>query len=160
MKLMIVSSAVSIVSVVVETITFTMKSKVFMKKWLYTLLAVALLVSCNSNRDNQALYDEVMNVHDEVMPKMDDIYKLKEQLKQKIADAPGMAEEKRKEIESVIARLDSAGDGMMIWMRNFNPLPDSLGEEKAFQYLQNEKQKIVKVKEDMLRAIDKAKELE
>jgi hypothetical protein len=28
---------------------------------------------------NQALYDEVTKVHDEVMPKMDDIYKMKEE---------------------------------------------------------------------------------
>ena len=47
---------------------------------------------------NQALYDEVMKVHDEVMPKMNDIYKKKEELKNKIAATPDLAEEKRKEI--------------------------------------------------------------
>ena len=38
---------------------------------------------------NQGLYDEVMKVHDEVMPKMDDIYKLKEQLKKQLEATPG-----------------------------------------------------------------------
>lgn len=105
---------------------------------------------------NQALYDEVMKVHDEVMPKMDDIYKMKEELKNRIANTPEMAEEKKKEIEATISKLDSASEGMMIWMRNFNPLPDSLGEEPAKEYLENEMEKVKKVKEDVLEALEKA----
>ncbi len=105
---------------------------------------------------NQALYDEVMKVHDEVMPKMDDIYKLKGQLKERIDNTPGMAEEKKKEIESIIVRLDSASEGMMIWMRKFNPLPDSLGEEQAKEYLEGEMEKIKKVREDVRKALEDA----
>src|SRR5688572_1006614 len=85
---------------------------------------------------NQSLYDEVMKVHDEVMPKMDDIYKLKEKLKKQLTDAPTMVEEKKKDVEKTILQLDSASEGMMVWMRNFNPIPDSLGEEKARKYLE------------------------
>ena len=106
---------------------------------------------------NQALYEEVMKVHDEVMPKMNDVYKAKEELKNQIANTPGMAEEKKKEIESSISKLDSASEGMMVWMRNFNPLPDSLGEEQAREYLENEMAKVKKVKEDVLEALEKAK---
>lgn len=106
---------------------------------------------------NKALYDEVMKVHDEVMPKMNDIYKIKEQLKNQIANTPDMVDEKEKEIEAVILKLDSASEGMMIWMRNFNPLPDSLGEDQAKEYLENEMEKVKKVKEDVLEALEKAK---
>ena len=109
---------------------------------------------------NQELYDEVMKVHDEVMPKMDDIYKYKVRLKKQITDDPAMAPEKEKTIEAVILKLDSASDGMMVWMRNFNPLPDSLGVEQARSYLEEEKKKVVKVKEDMLEAIEEAKSLQ
>lgn len=109
---------------------------------------------------NQGLYDEVMKVHDEVMPKMNDIYKLKEQLKKEIANAPDMVEEKKRAIESMIVQLDSASESMMVWMRNFNPLPDSLGEEKAREYLEDQKEKVKKVKEDMLKAIEEAKALD
>jgi hypothetical protein len=105
---------------------------------------------------NQALYDEVMKVHDEVMPKMNDIYKLKEQLKDQIANTPGMVEEKKKEIEGTIAKLDSASEGMMVWMRNFNPLPDSLGEDQAKEYLENEMEKIKKVRESVKEALEEA----
>jgi hypothetical protein len=106
---------------------------------------------------NQSLYDEVMDVHDEVMPKMDDIYKLKEKLKKQLAEAPTMVEEKKKDLEKTILQLDSASEGMMVWMRNFNPIPDSLGEEKARKYLEEQKAKVTKVKEDMLKAIEEAK---
>ena len=112
------------------------------------------------DEDNQGLYDEVMKVHDEVMPKMNDIYKLKEELKKEIANAPGMVEEKKRAIESMIAQLDSASESMMVWMRNFNPLPDSLGEEKAREYLEDQKGKVKKVKEDILKAIEEAKALD
>lgn len=107
---------------------------------------------------NQALYDEVMKVHDEVMPKMNDIYKLKEELKNKIASTPEMVAEKKKEIEETISKLDSASEGMMIWMRNFNPLPDSLGEEQAREYLENEMEKVKKVKDDILEALEKGQD--
>jgi len=106
---------------------------------------------------NQALYDEVMKVHDEVMPKMDDIYKAKEELKNQIANTPDMVIEKKKEIEAAISKLDSASEGMMVWMRNFNPLPDSLGEEQAREYLENEMEKVKKVREDVREALEKAK---
>jgi hypothetical protein len=106
---------------------------------------------------NQALYDEVMKIHDEVMPKMNDIYKIKEELKKKISDTPNLAEEKKKEIEATIAKLDSASEGMMIWMRQFDPIPDSLGEEKAREYLEDEMEKVKGVKEDILEALEKAK---
>ena len=105
---------------------------------------------------NQALYDEVMKVHDEVMPKMNDIYKLKGQLKERIDNTPGLAEDKKKEIESIIVRLDSASEGMMVWMRKFNPLPDSLGEEQAKEYLEGEMEKIKKVREDVRKALEDA----
>jgi len=107
---------------------------------------------------NQALYDEVMKVHDEVMPKMDDIYKMKEELKNQIANTPDMVEDRKKEIEAAISKLDSASEGMMVWMRNFNPLPDSLGEEQAKEYLENEMEKVKKVKDDVLESLENAKD--
>lgn len=139
-----------------------------MKPFLVVLL---LLAACNTKTDNgpgshrehesanQVLYEQVMKVHDEVMPKMNDIYTLKEDLKKDIAATPAMVEDKRKKIEGAIVQLDAASESMMVWMRNFNPLPDSLGEERARKYLEDQKVKVEKVKEDMLRAIDEAKAL-
>jgi hypothetical protein len=102
---------------------------------------------------NQMLYDEVMKIHDEVMPKLEDIYKKKEVLRNKIASTPNMAEAEKKQIEGRIARLDSASEGMMDWMHKFNPLPDSTGEEKAREYLEGQIEKVKIVREDILNAL-------
>ena len=145
--------------------------KTFISKYLL-VATLALLWSCgqksnpeghdhNGGHDageggNQALYDEVMKVHDEVMPKMNDIYKLKERLKDKIANTPDMVAEKKQQIENAISRLDSASEGMMVWMRNFNPLADSVGEQEARDYLESEMEKIKKVSEDVRKALEDA----
>ena len=107
---------------------------------------------------NQGLYNEVMKVHDEVMPKMGELHKLKRELKKKIEETSDLTEEKKKEIEATIAKLDSASDGMMTWMHEFKPEADSAaGEEKVREYLENEMERVKKVKEDILVAIEKAK---
>lgn len=107
---------------------------------------------------NQALYDEVMNVHDEVMPKMDDIYQLKRKLQDSIANSTDLVIEQKQKIEKRIAELDSASDAMMNWMHKFNPLPDSADQEEAREYLESEMEKIKKVRDAMLEAIDRAKQ--
>jgi hypothetical protein len=117
----------------------------------------AMANDTNQDTGNKALYNEVMKIHDEVMPKMDDIYKLKEGLKSKIAAAPAMAEEEKKKIEATILKLDSASESMMEFMHTFKPLPDSLGEEQARDYLEIEMEKVKKVKEVILESIEEGK---
>ncbi len=105
---------------------------------------------------NAKLYSEVMAIHDEVMPKMGDIYTLKEGLKKMLADNP--ATDKKGEIESAITKLDAADESMRVWMREFNS-EDIKDEEKKREYLENEREKVKKVREDMLAAIEQAKAL-
>jgi hypothetical protein len=107
---------------------------------------------------NQALYNEVMKIHDEVMPKMDDLHKAKQELREKISKAPNLSEAEKLRMEAMITRLDSAGEGMMVWMREFRPLPDSLGEEKAREYLENEMEKVKTVRENILEGLREAQQ--
>jgi hypothetical protein len=46
---------------------------------------------------------------------------------------------------------------MMTWMHEFNPLPDSLGEEKARAYLEGEIERVKKVRANILEALEAAK---
>jgi hypothetical protein len=108
--------------------------------------------------ENQTLYNEVMEIHDEVMPKMDDIHRKKEELKKIIKEKATISAEEKQKIEATIAKLDSAGEGMMVWMRQFNPIPDSAGEEKAREYLETEMEKVKKVREGILSALKEADE--
>ena len=107
---------------------------------------------------NQALYYQVMDIHDEVMPRMEDIYKLKKDIQDKIAKSPDMVMEKKQHLERIITNLDSVNTAMMDWMHNFKPLPDSVDEEKAREYLETEMERIKKVRDAVIEAIDKAKE--
>lgn len=102
---------------------------------------------------NQELYNEVMKIHDEVMPKMADIHRLKMSIREKIEKNPNLPQTERIKLDAMYAKLDSANDGMMVWMRQFRPLPDSVGEEKAKQYLENEMERVKKVREQMLNAL-------
>lgn len=108
------------------------------------------------NSPNQALYDQVMEVHDEVMPKMNDLYQAKTKLTARLKESPGLSPEEKKAIQGKISRLDSANESMMVWMRQFDPIPDSLGEEKAKAYLEAELVKVNQVKEKILDALKDA----
>ena len=134
------------------------------------MLAVFLLAACgkpseHSDHDdssegdnpNEALYNQVMDVHDEVMPKMEDLYSLKKELLEKIAKAPGIAPSRKKEIEDIIAGLDSANKAMMDWMHDFKPLPSTADQENAREYLENEMESIKKVRDLTNETLEKAK---
>jgi Mg2+ and Co2+ transporter CorA len=140
-----------------------------MKIRFLLLAALLILSSCSKNQQtpeaasdsdnpNQILYDQVMDVHDEVMPKMDEIMKLKRSLQEQIANTPDMVVERKQQLEKMISNLDSASNAMMDWMHKFNPLPDSTDQEKARAYLESEMERIRNVKTLMLETIDKAKQ--
>jgi TolA-binding protein len=143
---------------------------------LLSLLAILLMFGCSKSGDhsrmnhdteqtqeegpNQALYNQMMDVHDEVMPKMDDLMKLKRDLQEQIANSPDMVVERKQDLERIISNLDSASNAMMSWMHRiheFNPLADSVNQEKAREYLETEMEEIRKVKELINESIEKAK---
>ena len=106
---------------------------------------------------NQALYNQVMDIHDEIMPKMEDLYQSKKELLEKIASSPGMPADQKKDLENMIAALDSANNAMMDWMHNFNPRPDSTDQEAAREYLETEMERIKKVRDLTNETLEKAK---
>ena len=110
------------------------------------------------NNPNQALYDQVMDIHDDVMPKSDEIYQLKKEIKDKIASTNNLEPKKKKQLEQIAAELDSADRSMMDWMHKFKPLPDSANQELAREYLENEMERIKKVRELINGSLQKAKE--
>jgi ABC-type microcin C transport system duplicated ATPase subunit YejF len=126
---------------------------------LYMLtFTLALLAGCSGKQekteaadqktDNQILYDRVMDVHDEVMPRMNDLEKIKRQLQETLQNGKDLTEEKRKELERKIALLDSASRSMMNWMYEFRP--DDLQGDSLKAYLENEMVRINHVKELIL----------
>lgn len=114
--------------------------------------------SGNGDNPNAALYDQVMDIHDEIMPRVEDIYQLKKQLQEKVSSTTNLDANTKLELEQVIVQLDSADHSMMDWMHTFRPLPDSVDQEKARAYLESEIEKIKKVRELMNESIEKAKD--
>ncbi len=92
-----------------------------------------------------------MNVHDEVMPKMDDIMKKKKEFQDKLATKPADS----LELQQKIARLDSADHMMMDWMHQFNP-PDekTTPDEQTEKYLEDQLVKVNDMKAYVLKAIN------
>jgi predicted house-cleaning noncanonical NTP pyrophosphatase (MazG superfamily) len=146
-----------------------------MKTLTILFMGIVLLASCSDKKQEteksieeqhadsrEELYNQVMAVHDEVMPKMDEIYRLKTKLQEELQDLlQNKSEANAEQIKSLtdkINSLENASKEMMVWMRQFDVQPDSLGHEVIMEGLNEEMKKIEKVKRDMLDAIQSAKE--
>lgn len=127
-------------------------------------LSIILLSSCRETREEEKTspqMDEVMAIHDEVMPKMAAIGRLVGQLKAKTDSVEGNAE-----YETAMKDLQEAHKAMMDWMQGFGNRFDSeeildgkeLTEEKK-QWLDEEEQKVRALREQINSSIKKAEEV-
>ena len=117
-------------------------------------------VSADELRNNS--YQEVIALHDEVMPKMQNIISLQERIQIRIDSLT--------EIDSTLAVLEEltklnndlagADKSMMDWMHKFNSKINSndVSDEVAMTYLEEQKVKILEVKERMNNSINSATE--
>ncbi len=130
------------------------------KNWLLVFLCSSMIgVSCSSSGSKQEdkqkqLIDEVMAVHDEVMPKMDTIMTLKSSLDSalKVSSSNDSAK-----IMALSAALDSADVKMSVWMEEYRPeLVKGKNDSTVVKYLENEKIRISLVKEVTNKSIEEA----
>lgn len=104
-------------------------------------------VSSQSEKEN-ILYKEVMAIHDEVMPLMGDLMAMNKRIKSKDSTS--------QEATELSVYLEEANESMMNWMRKFNPNIENMTHEETMNYLEEEKKKILQVREKMLSGHDKA----
>lgn len=137
-----------------------------MRKILSTL-ACTLLIFCFSCKEvkkapeGPTQMEQVMAIHDEVMPKMGKLGKLVGQLKSK-ADTTAVGQE----YETAMRDLQSAHKSMMDWMRDFGDRFDSdeimngkeLSEQKQI-WLDEEEAKVKALKEQINGSIERAEAL-
>jgi hypothetical protein len=128
-----------------------------MKPLSYLFFLVFFWTACQNStpkEDYKSLFDEVMAIHDAVMPKTDDIYKLKRKLNEYRAD---LDKEKnsaeRQLLTDAILRLEKANDSMMDWMNAFDADYEKKSPADIKPYLLSEKQKITAVSDSMLHAL-------
>lgn len=136
------------------------------------LLALAFftgLSSCNNPQTDskaqeaaqQKLWDEMMVVHDEVMPKMSDINALSKQMEAAAGDT-ALTDELRDAARKALYDLQAADKAMWDWMYGIQQLPDLRSgkkHEEILKYLKDETNKITEVKSAMLSSIEAAKAL-
>jgi len=124
----------------------------------YTLILALAIVGCQKSETahhhdenptepdstNTILYNQVMDIHDEVMPKMEDLYNMKKDLQAKLEAAP---QSEKTQLQERIAQIDSASNLMMEWMHEFDPPADTIDQEQTRAYLEGEMEKVKRVKE-------------
>jgi hypothetical protein len=103
-------------------------------------------------------YKEVMGIHDEVMPRMGEINRLKRTIQEKLETGQGkMGTELEKTMNTAVAKLEAADSLMMAWMATFNDgykkVKKKAQDQEVMEYLEKEKEKITIVKDRMLESI-------
>lgn len=123
---------------------------------LFMLVFPLVLTSCESPKaKEEKLAKEVLQLHDEVMPKMQDMMRLKKELKKSVAELDSTNAEVEN-VKKLIGDLDQADKDMMDWMHNYNGAQDLYTHDEIMQYLQAEKAKMEKIKQDTDNAINAA----
>ena len=151
-----------------------------MKKYLLIALTVCSLYACTKNTENTESHDhhttgnglndktqEVLAIHDSIMPNMDKLMELKKQLKTEVKITDSLLALKpvntfktyKNEALKITAELDSADHAMMGWMHGFKM--DSLkklDKSQAEAYVADQKKKIEEVRDLMNKSIMDASE--
>jgi len=131
-----------------------LKMKLILVKFSLILLSAFFIVACGSKEaDIEKLKSETIAIHDEVMPKMDDIMKLKKSLRNEMDST-----QSNEEIQQLIILLEEADKAMMNWMRNYDPRMENMTEEEKIEYLNEQKLSISEVSKKMNKSISEAEE--
>ena len=108
-------------------------------RYLLTIFSFLFLLACGDSPQNtpeeqqfaeqSEAFDRVMVIHDDVMPKMSDISRVRRALKQHLDNPESDASIKAK-VQENIDGLNDADEAMMSWMRNIQQ-PRKLRKEKS-----------------------------
>lgn len=133
-----------------------------MKK-ISILLLFAVMACGGEKAAHEAMKSSVLEVHDEVMPKMGQLMKLKKQLLSKAGEIAenDTADGRITELRGLADELESAHQGMMTWMHQWseNAAPYTNGtapSEEITAFYKAEQKKVNQVKADINGSIEKA----
>jgi len=129
----------------------------FLKPILFLIGILLISFSCkhSENPERNKLYDEVMAIHDEVMPEMKTIHYLEKNLKKKIAVVTN--QDSLIMMKATLKRVEEAGEGMMDWMHELDVPGRKVPDADAIAYFKQEKLKITSVSTKMKKAIQSGK---
>ncbi|WP_149242960.1 viral A-type inclusion protein [Dyadobacter sp. 32] len=137
------------------------------KIYLFALALSFSLSGCNGDKEKVLeLETEVLALHDEVMPKQSEIMALKSKLSRKIVrmdslqnegiTGNNLAEERMRAVD-LNQKLNESDKLMMDWMHQYNgDSAKKLKPQQSLLYFENEKKKMIHVKEFTLKSIQDA----
>ena len=137
------------------------------KIYLFALALFFSLSGCNGDKEKVLeLETEVLTLHDEVMPKQSEIMALKSKLSRKIVrmdslqnegiTGNNLAEERMRAVD-LNQKLNESDKLMMDWMHQYNgDSAKKLKPQQSLLYFENEKKKMIHVKEFTLKSIQDA----
>jgi len=123
-----------------------------MRVLLSITLIVAFLSSCENSQSNgtneiKQLWDEMMVIHDEIMPKTSEIVRLQKQLRE------------QENTEVIVEQLAIAEEAMWTWMNGLKQYDkiEQMDKAEAIEYLKTSKTEIEKVSQQMVESIEAGK---
>lgn len=131
---------------------------------IFILFSLSIFISSCSESQNEdsgvkELEEEVMYIHDDVMPKMSDIMKHKEKINELLTDSTWHESnpEYVVNLRNTLDKLNEAEKEMWDWMHNYSDVYGQLQtEQQKSEFLLQEKEKISEVRVLMLESIELA----
>ncbi len=118
-----------------------------------------LLFACadGSKKQIEALKKETMDIHDEAMKDLAEMNRVSRQIKEFMISAI-MTPEQSAQYTTVLTAIDKADEDMTNWMRDYED-PKGVAAAEAIKYLEEQKQKIAKNRDDIRAALEAGKKL-
>ena len=120
--------------------------------------------SCGNKQveENKAHREQVIAIHDEVMPKMGQLKSMEKAALQKVeelqnSDSPDQA--KIEALKNLATQLNQAYEGMFVWMRQYSTEDGEQAPEQNKAYLDEQLVLVSKVNEDIKAALAQADSL-
>lgn len=114
----------------------------------------------SSTSDAKSLEAKVMALHDEVMPKVNEITDLSAELrkfKAGIPESPDGRVDTPDSLMQVMESLKLAEQGMWDWMKSFSDTKATLAEDQLAPFMEKQIDILNKVNQDMTSSIERAK---
>lgn len=134
---------------------------------LHTILIGLIATACSAPSGNMQLQQEVIAVHDSIMPKMgtfvrdnmkaESLLSSMDSLK-KADPAIDTALEKEK-LRALQTNLQAANESMTDWMHAFDPVQENKEPAEITSYLQEELKKIQALKESFVKVEEESKQV-
>ena len=124
------------------------------------LFVLMSLVYCSGGKrqsQTEAMEKEVLDIHNQVMPLLGEIARLKDELERSKEGLDSMAMDQLQGVDDLLLELTAANEGMMNWMRDYSGDFNEMGHEEVEQYLSDQMQEIEDVQDRISRAIEAAK---